>query len=198
MNPRRRCPGVVALVGVAGAVLISSCGQPESLALNPFDYMDPVPCTATGTETVSGTAPSSVGASYRVQSVVDGDTIRIDCDGESTRVRLIGVDTPETVKDGTPVECGGPEASAFLRSKVEGQEVFLFGDTAQGERDCYGRLLAYVFTTDALLESVNETILAQGYGRDADYGKGYIYRDTFQARSLQARNNAEGVWACPD
>ncbi|WP_432246096.1 thermonuclease family protein (plasmid) [Arthrobacter sp. G.S.26] len=76
--------------------------------------------------------------------------------------------------------------------------MFLFGDTAQGERDRYGRLLAYVFTTDALLESVNETIHAQGHGREADYGKGYIYRDTFQARSLKARNNAEGVWACPD
>jgi micrococcal nuclease len=74
------------------------------------------------------------GGPYPAESVVDGDTIRISCNGESTRVRLVGVDTPETVKEASPVECGGPGASAYVRSQLDGGQVFLSMDPAQGSR----------------------------------------------------------------
>jgi hypothetical protein len=65
------------------------------------------------------------GGPYLAESVVDGDTIRISCNGEATRVRLVDVDTPETVKEASPVECGGPGASAYVCSQLDGGQVFL-------------------------------------------------------------------------
>jgi micrococcal nuclease len=74
---------------------------------------------------------------------VDGDTVEARIGGGVEDVRLIGVDTPETVKPDTPVECFGPQASAFTHRALEGQDVRLvFGEE---RRDRYGRLLAYVY-----------------------------------------------------
>ena len=89
--------------------------------------------------------------------VVDGDTIILS-NGE--KVRLIGVDTPETVRPNTPVEYYGKEASAFTKKMVEGQPVKLEYDLQQ--RDKYGRLLAYVYLMDGTF--LNAEIIKQGYG----------------------------------
>jgi endonuclease YncB( thermonuclease family) len=88
---------------------------------------------------------------FFVTNVVDGDTLDIDAlDGNklTTRVRLIGVDTPETKKPGTPVMYYGPEASEFTRSAADGKLVTIWLDAAGGTRDRYGRLLAYVRLPD--------------------------------------------------
>jgi micrococcal nuclease len=78
-----------------------------------------------------------------VTRVVDGDTVEARIDGDIEDVRLIGVDTPETVKPGAPVECFGPQASRFTHGALEGQRVRLvFGAE---RRDVYDRLLAYVY-----------------------------------------------------
>lgn len=78
-----------------------------------------------------------------VARVVDGDTVEARIGGEVEDVRLIGVDTPETVKPGTPVQCFGPQASSFAHGLLEGRRVRLvFGAE---RRDAYGRLLAYVY-----------------------------------------------------
>jgi micrococcal nuclease len=78
-----------------------------------------------------------------VTRVVDGDTVEARIDGDVEDVRLIGVDTPETVKPGAPVECFGPQASRFTHGALEGRRVRLvFGAE---RRDVYGRLLAYVY-----------------------------------------------------
>ena len=78
-----------------------------------------------------------------VVDVVDGDTIEVLIDGTEEDVRYIGVDTPESVKPGAPVECFGPEASAFNERLVDGERVGLVFDAER--RDDYGRLLAYVY-----------------------------------------------------
>ena len=88
---------------------------------------------------------SGAGESVRVPvvDVVDGDTIEVRIDGEVEDVRYIGVDTPESVKPDTPVECFGPQASHFNERSVEGETVRLDFDAER--RDVYGRLLAYVY-----------------------------------------------------
>jgi micrococcal nuclease len=96
----------------------------------------------------------------RVMRVVDGDTIVAAVDGERESVRYIGVDTPETVKPGTPVQCYGPRASAVNHRLVEGRTVRLVVD--REARDDYGRLLAYVYTGSRF---VNAELVRGGYAR---------------------------------
>ena len=103
--------------------------------------------------------------SCSVIKVVDGDTIDIQCPGEKpNRVRLIGVDTPETVDPNRPVEPGGPEASNFTKNLLLGKRVYLRRDPDTKMRDSDGRLLLYVFrASDGLF--VNFEIVHQGHSR---------------------------------
>src|SRR5712691_1165678 len=78
-----------------------------------------------------------------VTRVIDGDTVEVSIAGRDDEVRYIGIDTPETVKPGTPIQCFGPEASALNHRLVEGGRVRLVFDRER--RDVYGRLLAYVY-----------------------------------------------------
>ena len=98
-----------------------------------------------------------------VELVVDGDTIDVTIDGDTERVRLIGIDTPETKKPDTPVECFGPEATAFTQSLLTpGTPVRLERDVVG--RDDYGRLLAYLYrASDSIF--VNYEIIRHGYAR---------------------------------
>ena len=96
----------------------------------------------------------------RVLRVVDGDTILVAVGGRQERVRYIGVDTPETVKPHTRVQCFGKRASAANHRLVDGREVRLVADAEA--RDRYGRLLAYVYRAgDGLF--VNEALVRGGY-----------------------------------
>lgn len=136
-----------------------------------------------------------------VTRIIDGDTIVVLVDGVSEKVRLIGVDTPETVDPRKSVECFGKEASAFTNSLllVHGQaanqliRVRLESDTSQGDRDKYGRLLRYVFLEDGTF--VNQKILAEGYGFEYTYRTPYKYRDDFKNAERSARESQKGLWA---
>ena len=97
-----------------------------------------------------------------VVHVVDGDTVVVDDGHGSETVRLLGVDTPETVHPQKPVEYFGKEASAFTKRMAEGQLVRLERDLSNADRDPYGRLLRYVYLEDGRL--LNAEIIAQGYG----------------------------------
>lgn len=83
-----------------------------------------------------------------VSRVVDGDTADVQIEGVTTRIRIIGIDTPETVAPGQPVDCFGPEASARARELLEGQTVTLEPDPTQDQIDAFGRLLVYVTLPD--------------------------------------------------
>ncbi|MBW8016519.1 MAG: hypothetical protein FVQ82_10050 [Planctomycetes bacterium] len=102
---------------------------------------------------------------FKVVKVVDGDTLDIDIpDGkyDTTRVRLLGVDTPETKKRGEAVMFFGPEASAFVEEVALGQDVTVIIDTVSDVRDKYDRLLGYIRFADKTI--LNEEIIKQGYG----------------------------------
>ncbi len=98
--------------------------------------------------------------SVPVVRVIDGDTIKVEIDGKQESVRLIGVDTPETVHPRKPVERFGKEASEFTKRIAEGQTVKLEPDPGNADRDRYGRLLRYVYLEDGRL--LNAEIIRQG------------------------------------
>jgi len=132
---------------------------------------------------------------FRCVRVVDGDTIDIDVpDGQypHTRIRLWGVDTPETVWPGRPQMYFGPEASAFTRSCVEGVNVRV--ELSPGRsRDKYGRLLAYVYYGDPPV-MLNEELIARGYGY-ADRRFDHPWKTRFAQLEERARKDRQGLWA---
>src|SRR5512139_3444458 len=87
----------------------------------------------------------------KVVRVVDGDTIKVKIGRVTETVRLIGVDTPETVHPNRPVEYFGREASTFTKRKAQGKRVWLEDDPECTNRDRYGRLLRYVYLPDGTL-----------------------------------------------
>jgi micrococcal nuclease len=132
-------------------------------------------------------------ATREVVRVVDGDTIELD-GGE--KVRLIGVDTPETVHPNKPVERFGKEASSFTRRTVEGKRVRLEYDPGPSRLDKYGRTLAYVYLLDGRL--LNLEIIRQGYGHAyTKYPFTQSRMNEFRAAEQEARAARRGLWA-PD
>lgn len=129
---------------------------------------------------------------YLCTRVVDGDTIIVEIDGKHEKIRLIGVDTPETVHPSKPVEYYGKEASEFTKSMVEGKQVRLEYDWQK--RDKYGRLLAYVFLTDGTF--INAEIVKQGYGH-AYTRFPFKYLDEFRQYEREAKGKNRGLWGKP-
>lgn len=127
-----------------------------------------------------------------VTRVVDGDTVEARIDGATEDVRLIGVDTPETVKPGAPVECFGPRASAFTHRVLEGKRVRLvFGEE---RRDRYGRLLAYVYLGDRLF---NAALARRGLARTLTIPPNDRFAPLLRRLELRAARSGRGLWrAC--
>jgi micrococcal nuclease len=134
--------------------------------------------------------PASVAA--LVTRVVDGDTIEARIEGEVEDVRLIGVDTPETVKPGEPVRCFGPRASDFTHSQLEGKRVRLVFGVER--RDVYGRLLAYAYLGDRLF---NSALLRRGLARSLTIPPNDRFAARFKRLELAAARAGRGLWgAC--
>ena len=130
-----------------------------------------------------------------VEHVVDGDTIVVHIGGRDERVRLIGIDTPETVDPRKPVQCFGKEASNRTKALLpEGTAVRLERDVEA--RDHYGRLLAYVFrVNDGTF--VNLALAEEGYALPLTIPPNVAYADRFAAAAADARREERGLWgAC--
>jgi micrococcal nuclease len=133
----------------------------------------------------------------RVVRAVDGDTLEVALDDGSTEtVRVIGVDTPETVKPDTPVQCFGPQASSFEHRTVEGRRVRLV--TGVEPRDYYGRLLAYVWVEGPSRERFLETeLLRRGLARTLTFHPNDRYALRFEKLERTASQAGKGLWnAC--
>ncbi len=136
--------------------------------------------------------PDSFGRPAVVTGVVDGDTLEVAWPGGRERVRLLGVDAPETVHPERSVECFGPEASAFTRHRLLGRRVTLSFDRAR--RDAYGRLLAYVALGRARF---NDELLARGYARLVVVPPNGAHGRAMLDLELAARAAGRGLWnAC--
>jgi micrococcal nuclease len=134
-------------------------------------------------------APTEHSVRARVVRVVDGDTIVASVDGEDQYVRYIGVDTPETVKPDTPVQCFGPRASDENHRLVEGRTVRLVFD--REARDGYGRLLAYVHAGGRF---VNAELVRGGYARILEIAPNTSHAAALQRLATRAARAGEGLW----
>ena len=136
-------------------------------------------------------------ATATVLRIVDGDTVDVVDDTRGKlRIRIIGLDTPETVKPAHAVACGGPEATEFARENLAGQRVAVITDPTQDLHDRYGRTLAYLVKAgnwDYSVEAVR-----------AGMGRAYVYDHSPATRAPQiaaaedeARQAHRGLWGPP-
>jgi micrococcal nuclease len=132
---------------------------------------------------------------YTVDRVVDGDTIEVSRNGVKLRIRYIGVDTPETVKPNSPVECYGKEASNYNKSLVEKRQVYLEQDVQA--RDTFGRELRYVYMRDSGGNTfmVNKKLVEDGYAVASAYPPNVKYQDDLEDAERSAREQSRGLWA---
>jgi micrococcal nuclease len=140
--------------------------------------------------------------SATVTRVVDGDTIEATVTsitpgpgagqtqvGQNYDIRLVGIDTPESVKPGTPVQCFAHEASDATKALLDGQDVTLVKDVEETDR--YGRLLRYVYLGD---EMANARLVANGYAHAYTYPPDVRHADLFVQLEGEARDNNRGLW----
>lgn len=151
-----------------------------------FFLLITVGCTQQGKSAVdSGT----------VVEVIDGDTVDLSLADHRQRVRLIGIDTPETKHPTKPVQCYGPEATSFIESLLpRGTKIHIERDTEA--RDAYDRLLVYLYR-DSDNMFINLELVLQGYAHVLTIEPNLAYMERFVAASRDAQSNSRGLWqAC--
>lgn len=159
----------------AAVIAISACSAPEG-----------APSSGPTTTASDRRGP------YPVTTVVDGDTIYIDREGRTVKLRLIGIDTPETKRPGTPVQCFGREASAAAHELLDNQEVLIAGDPTQDSLDRYGRELVYVWLADGTF--VNLKMISDGYAHEYTYDLPYQFQAQFKQAQRDAEAAGRGLW----
>lgn len=155
----------------------------------------PTPATFPQSLIIVTTTPKTLQRSnfYTVSSVIDGDTIKVVIDNQQEALRLIGIDSPETVDPRKPVQCFGKEASVKAKSLLSGKSVRLESDPTQGERDRYQRLLRYVFLEDGT--NFNKLMISEGFAHEYTYNVPYKYQAEFKQEQKEAEVNKRGLWA---
>lgn len=128
--------------------------------------------------------------SYAVKTFLDGDTIIVNMNGTDETVRFIGIDTPETHKPDSPVECYGPAASVYTKNRIGQSRVRLIADRLTTNRDRYDRLLRYVVLEDGTY--LNRELVAKGYA--FAYAFPFAKSDEFHKLQNTARDNKTGLW----
>ena len=134
---------------------------------------------------------------YQVTYVTDGDTFKVQVGRRVAIVRMLGIDTPETVDPRKPVQCYGKEASDETKGLLTNREVRLKLNPNREEKDKYGRYLAYVYRDDDIF--VNEELLKGGYAKEYTYGKKYDFQKEFRDIEATAKEAKVGRWgACEE
>lgn len=143
-----------------------------------------------GAAACAGQAPSvtSPPTGCAADRVIDGDTIVVTCD--AAHIRLLLINTPEIAHPGQAVECGGPEAKAYVESRLpKGAPVRL--EAGKRDKDRYGRSLRYIWLGDELL---NETVVRQGYAERYKDAEDRTYEARIIAAEKLARGEGLGIW----
>lgn len=140
----------------------------------------------------SSTIVQNTPGSYAVVEFADGDTVVVKMNGKNERVRLIGVDTPETQDPRKPVQCFGQAASEFTKNLIGNQTVRLEADILSSNRDRYNRLLRYAYLPDGRL--VNAEIIKEGFGF-AYTSFPFTKSEEFRAYETNAREANRGLWS---
>jgi len=144
---------------------------------------------------IKDTSSNTTDTYYSVTQVVDGDTVKININESIVTLRLIGMDTPETVDPRKEVQCFGIEASNKAKELLSNQKVRIEKDSSQGELDKYGRTLAYVYLENGVF--FNKYMIEQGYAHEYTYDVPYKYQNDFKLAQKSAQDNLRGLWS-PD
>lgn len=199
-GPNSGAPGLLVIVVLAVAVVvfvlpqlrISDAGQSQSQSQTqpPANAAPRAADAGRPPATVTETAvPTERGT---VARIVDGDTLDVTLAGTKTRIRLLNVDTPETVKQNTPVQCMGPEASVRLKQLAPvGSTVGLAFDVER--LDQYGRTLATLVTASG--QNASEVLAQEGLGRAVRYGQNVAGYATVAAAVERAKASQLGLWS---
>lgn len=189
--PKRRRSGHHLTIAAGAVVCIAASGSLVGCGGSGSTDRPAEPRGSRTDNTGGGQRPSDGGTGpLRVVRVVDGDTIVVSLDGESTKVRYIGVDTPESVKPGVPVQCFAKRATALNRSLVEGRTVTLRFDRERYDR--YGRVLAYVRNDRGV--DVNASLIEAGAARTMAISPNTSRASTFSRLEARARSRQRGMW----
>jgi len=188
---RTRFLSVVALMIIAAAMI----GVMESAAKS--HIADKVSsavkgATTTVTDTVTDTVQNIQPGYYTVVKFTDGDTIDVNMDGHTETVRFIGVDTPETHKPNSPVQCYGPQAADNTKKLIGTNPVRLEADPLDTDRDRYGRLLRYVYLPDGT--NVEASIIQNGYGFAYTLFP-FSKKEEFKGYQATAQTAKAGLWS---
>ena len=196
--------GALVLVGVLAAPALVACadmgddrvtpqGRESGTGKTARAQPDTQPDHAAPAPDLRPRGPVSRG--WTVSRVVDGDTVEVTRGGRTLDIRLIGIDTPETVHPTEPVECFGPEASAYATRALLDEPVVLEFDRSQGRQDYYGRTLAYVWRPGRAL--FNLDAVRRGYALEYTYESAYAWQRELQRAERRAKTARVGVWRCP-
>lgn len=130
-----------------------------------------------------------------VKKIIDGDTILLQ---DGRQVRYLNIDTPETKKPNTPVQCYGSEASEFNKSQVDSKKVLLLAD--KQNIDIYGRYLRFVFIDELdvskIQNSINFVMIERGFARSLIIKPNNTYQEVFLNANMEAKASGVGVWSC--
>lgn len=156
-------------------------------------------CGPLSTNQIPENTTEAVSASSGVvDRVIDGDTldVHLSTGGDPVRVRILGIDTPETVDPDAPVQCWGPEASTWAHQQLDGTTITLTSDPVADDTDRYGRLLRYVQLPDGSNYSVRaaETGMARAY---IYQGQHFTEGANITAAQATAQTNGAGLWGAP-
>lgn len=145
---------------------------------------------------------------YRVVSVIDGDTFKVKMGNRTVTVRLLGVDTPETVDPRRKKEdCFGRQASDATKRLLDGRSVYLELSPKREVEDRYGRILAYAYIANDPIRdeaaapdvlSLNEMLIRDGYAREFTYGLAYSKQADFRSAERDAKKFGYGLWGLCD
>jgi endonuclease YncB( thermonuclease family) len=206
MKPQIKVLFIVIILTIASITLIwkgvegefnpipvpSQLPQPiASISITP----NSTPILGVSEETVStGSAPLEPKNQFVVSKVVDGDTVQIQLDSQTQSVRLIGINTPETVDPRRPVECFGKEASNELKKLLEGKSVILEKDVSETDR--YGRLLRFVYLplANGELLFVNDYLVREGFAYASTYPPDVLMSQQFKSAQEHAQSQKKGLW----
>ena len=184
---------IIAGIFIAGSIYLSNSPSDDFLSDS-----EVVKSAANGVEENNSTESTNQATlarsdSYKVIKVIDGDTVAVEINGKKETIRLIGINTPETVDPRKPVECFGIEASNRAKEILTGKRVKLEADSVVGERGKYGRLLRYVFLDDGT--NFNKMMISEGYAYEYTYNLSYKYQSEFRQAEKEAREAKRGLWA---
>lgn len=186
------------IVAIVASSALSACGPAgvSSAAPSSAAIGEPSTVDGSGSSALRPRGPTETGA--RVIRVVDGDTLHVDVDGKDVDVRMIGINTPETVKPDSPIECYGPEASAYAKKLLSGATVTIEYDDSQGRTDRFGRTLAYVWIERPEGKVLfNRLAVLNGYAYQYQYARPYAWEREFIAAQRKAKAAKAGMWgAC--